>query len=193
MDARNPKQKQAKIRLFRLDLVGKYYKQGYSYRKILALLEENHNIIIKSANTIKLDVQLLLKEWQESRIAETDKMVAIEIQKIYEINQELWSSWEKSKLDHTLKTSKQKMKTIPLGDNGEMGLTPEFREDTRKDEINYGDPRYMQLIQNNWIEYRKLLGLYAPEKQQVDVTKTDLNKLNEAEQKFLAEMALKMG
>lgn len=140
-------------------IVADLYKKGYSIRKIAAAVQEDFGLDKPpSTRTILKDVNSLLAEWKETRIGDTDLAVQLELERIDQAVSELWEAWEKSKQDQKLKSHKQKGKQIG------KGITPTEVEKTEKEEINYGDVRYITEIRHQLSERRKLLGLYQPDK-----------------------------
>lgn len=163
------KKRQAeKRRLQRLEIISPLFKRGYSYRQIqkevMARLElENYSL-----PTVKADIDFLLKEWQEFRITNVDANIQLELQRIDNIVREAWGAWEKSKEDY--KRIRQQQDRVPVGgdaggDGEEGDLSLVHASQTTENVVECGDPRYLDVINRQLQERRKLLGLYAPEKQ----------------------------
>lgn len=176
----------------RLDLVAKYFRRGYSHKAIIEFLAKNHGVIIRHENQIKEDIQDIIKEWQERRVKNADSLMIVEIEKITEINQELWHAWQRSKENAVLKNTKRKGAPIKAKDNSKVEIKQYYSEEGTKEEINFGDPRFMQLISENWKEYRKLLGLYSADKKSLDITNIDLSTISKDEMDMMAKLALKL-
>lgn len=153
------KAKQAKQE--RLELAGKLYKKGYSYRMIKKEVMEKLSLKTYSLGTIERDIKQLLTEWRNARIEDIDHVMQLELERIDECIRELWDQWEKSKTDHNLKSQKEK------GNKKKGETTISEIERSVKEEICLGDPRYIAEIRAQLVERRKLLGLYAPEKREV--------------------------
>jgi hypothetical protein len=179
----------------RLDLVGLYYRRGYTYRKMMEVLFEDHGILVKNINTITRDVATLLKEWQFNRIQNTDELITVELQRINLNISEAWIAWTKSKENQILKNTKTKGSPVKHkeGEDSLEVMKPYYSEKGTKEEINYGDPRFLDIILKNQREYRLLLGLYATEKKSFDITTFDANKLTDEAQLLIAEAAIKLG
>jgi hypothetical protein len=102
--------------------------------------------------TIYKDVQVCLKQWRESILADVGELRAGELARINQIEQEAWAAWEKSK-----QIAEKKITGRKTGSH--EGTVAQLIQ-----EAQCGDPRYLQQVQ--WcIEKRcKLLGLDAPQK-----------------------------
>lgn len=154
----------------RLPIVADLYKKGYSTRAIRVEVIKRLDLKTYSLKTVWDDIQTLLKEWQNDRIKDTDQAVQLELSRIDDITREAWAAWDKSKKDQTVR--KMKRKGLPKvsdenGSNESNGITTLEIEQRTEEDINYGDPRYLDVINKQNIERRKLLGLYAPEKREL--------------------------
>lgn len=151
----------------RLDIIAGLYKRGYSYRAIREEVMSRLDLQTYSLRTVHKDVQLLLKEWRETRIDNFDHAVQLELERINELIKEAWAAWDKSKMDYDKIRAKQQ--GIPGGGDGEeAGEIVTVKMEQSKENIqSCGDPRYLEVIHKNLMERRKLLGLYAPEKRDV--------------------------
>ncbi len=153
----------------RLPLVLELYKKGYSMRQIRAEVMQRLGISSYSLGTVKKDVDGMLKEWRDERIRDTDSLVQIELSRIDDVTREAWDAWDKSKTDFEKKKSSQKG-VVADGDGEKDGdgdiVTTELQR--RVEEMRCcGDPRYLDIIDKQSKERRKILGLYAPEKQEI--------------------------
>ena len=156
------------IREARLEVVAELYKRGYSYRKIRTETMARMNLPAYSLSTVKTDVGILLKEWRESRLSDMDAALTLELARIDETIQELWSQWERSKTDYQQRTSKKKGTPNRNQDGVEQsGIRTHSIEETKTDKIMLGDVSYISEIRAQLAERRKLLGLYAPEKKDI--------------------------
>lgn len=159
------------MKLARLEIVGRMYKRGKSYRQIqaevMARLDLNHY----SLETVSRDIKTLLTEWRENRIADIDEAVQLELERINDAIQELWSQWEKSKEDGVRKSRRRRASKTG---NGQEGNAVEERSES--DIIGLGNPMYIAEIRQQDIERRKLLGLYAASK--TEITGKDGKALN---------------
>lgn len=159
------------MKLARLEIVGRMYKRGKSYRQIqaevMARLDLNHY----SLETVSRDIKTLLTEWRENRIADIDEAVQLELERINDAIQELWSQWEKSKEDVVRKSRRRRASKTSNGQDGNA-----VEERSESDIIGLGNPMYIAEIRQQDIERRKLLGLYAASK--TEITGKDGKDLN---------------
>jgi hypothetical protein len=163
MSAPQDRRKQ-QIRQARLEIVSELYKRGYSLRKITAEVKRRLNIPKLAVSTTYNDVQTLLKEWRESRIANIDQALQLELERIDDTTAELWEQWDKSKTE-TQKTTTTRSGRIK--GKGNAGIETDAVSESRTKVGGLGNPAYIAEIRQQLIERRKLLGLYAPEARQV--------------------------
>lgn len=163
--------KRDKKKQARLEIVGKLYKRGYNYRQIQAEVMARLDLESYSLSTVSHDVKTLLDEWRESRIADVDEAVQLELERIDEAVTELWGQWEKSKEDGVKRTRK---KRASKGDDDGGGRACEERFES--EEIRFGNPAYIAEIRQQLMERRRLLGLYSPDKQEVKVNTPTVNR-----------------
>jgi hypothetical protein len=145
-------------------IVADCYKRGLSISKTCqVVMGEMGMDKVPSKKTIFNDRLALMKEWKEERLSDMDDLITLELARIDEAIVELWEAWKKSKTDHKSKFSKQKGE---LADKAKPGEKPKvnYVEQGQKEEINFGDPRYISEIRAQLQERRKLLGMYAPDK-----------------------------
>lgn len=163
MSAPQDRRKQ-QIRQARLEIVSELYKRGYSLRKITEEVKRRLNIPKLAVSTTYNDVQTLLKEWRESRIANIDQALQLELERIDDTTAELWEQWDKSKTE-TQKTTTTRSGRIK--GKGNAGIETDAVSESRTKVGGLGNPAYIAEIRQQLIERRKLLGLYAPEARQV--------------------------
>ena len=159
--------KRRQLKLSRLEIVAGLYKRGYSIRKIQSEVMKRLGLETYSTATVNRDIQTLLKEWRESRLADMDLALQLELERIDETCRELWEQWEKSKTDYTKTTRKQK--GTPKHDN-KTGQTSNktYRIERTETEVTcLGDPSYIAEIRQQLAERRKLLGMYAPDRREI--------------------------
>lgn len=163
-------QRQNQIKTARLEIVAQLYKRGYSIRAIRAEVMRRLDLATYSTQTVHKDVQTLLKEWRESRLEDMDDALQLELTRIDDTVQELWEQWEKSKEDYTRTQRKRKGAPARSGnqDNSSDGGIRTFSvEEKTQQVIMLGNPAYIAEIRQQLAERRKLLGLYAPEKRDI--------------------------
>lgn len=161
----NPRMRQYRqMQEARLPIVAELYKHGYTYREIREEVMARLGLSSYSSRTISKDIKRLLAEWREQRLTDTDELMQKELAVIDDIIKEAWIAWNKSKTDKTQRSARQK--GVPgEGGSGEEVITMSMEQST-KELICYGDPRYLDVIDKQAKERRKLLGLYAPEKKE---------------------------
>lgn len=153
--------------ILRQEIVSQLFKRGYSYTEIRREVMTRLNLASYSLSTVCKDVNTLLGEWRKFRIDNLDYALQLELQRIDDLIKEAWEAWEKSKTDGVEKTSKQR--GVPVADDeGEESVTTVSMEQTQKEVHPCGDPRYLELINKLLVERRKLLGLYPPEKRELE-------------------------
>ena len=148
----------------RLPIVAELYKHGYTYREIREEVMARLGLSSYSSRTIAKDIKRLLAEWREQRLTDTDELVQKELAVIDDIIKEAWIAWNKSKTDKTQRSAKQK--GVPGEEGNGTDVVTLQMEQATKELICYGDPRYLDVIDKQAKERRKLLGLYAPEKKE---------------------------
>lgn len=175
-----PHRSAKQIRQARLVIVGELYKRAYTFREIREEVMQREGLATYSLETVKKDVDYLLAEWRKTRIDDVDAAIQLELDAIDSQIKELWIAWDRSKTDQKLKSKKQS--GVAVKEKGGSVVTPEGQmqdaegksrviprsiEQTEKDEVNFGDPRYQDLINKLRMERRKLLGLYAADKSEL--------------------------
>lgn len=163
-------QRRNQFKAARLEIVAQLYKRGYSIRAIRAEVMRRLDLATYSTQTVHKDVQTLLKEWRESRLEDIDDALQLELTRIDETVRELWEQWEKSKEDYT--RTQRKRKGAPARSNqdnngNDSGIRTFSVEEKTQQVIMLGNPAYIAEIRQQLAERRKLLGLYAPEKRDI--------------------------
>lgn len=157
--------------IVRLDIIASLYKRGYSYREIREEVMARLDLQSYSLQTVHKDVNRMLEEWRKTRIENIDYALQLELQRIDDLVKEAWVAWDKSKTDYERKKAKQQgvPGIVDIDGTGESNsnIVTVKMEQQREEVICYGDPRYLEIIHKSLIERRKLLGLYAPEKKDI--------------------------
>ena len=159
--------KRQQVKLTRLGIVATLYKRGYSIRKIQSEVMKRLDLKTYSLATVHSDIQSLLEEWRENRIEDMDAALQLELERIDDTVRELWEQWEKSKTDYTKTARKQKGSPARDNETGQTSIRTYQTERTETEVIRLGDPSYISEIRMQLAERRKLLGLYAPEKKDI--------------------------
>ena len=161
--------KQKKIA--RLNIVSDLYKKGWSIRQIRAEVMARLDLPTLSTGTVKRDIDTLLEEWRDDRVKDTDALLELELARIDETCKELWEQWERSKEESEVKTTKRKGIPRQQGDGQQQPGGGQIHtlslEEKKVSQHGLGDPRYIAEIRAQLMERRRLLGLYAPEKQEI--------------------------
>lgn len=163
-------QRHNQFKTARLEIVSQLYKRGYSIRAIRTEVMRRLDLASYSTQTVHRDVQTLLKEWRESRLEDMDDALQLELTRIDDTVRELWEQWEKSKEDYT--RTQRKRKGAPARNNqdnngNDGGIRTFSVEEKTQQVIMLGNPAYISEIRQQLAERRKLLGLYAPEKRDI--------------------------
>lgn len=159
--------RQRQKKLARLEIVATLYKRGYSIRKIQSEVMARLDLKTYSVATVHSDIKSLLEEWRENRIEDMDAALQLELERIDDTVRELWEQWEKSKTDYTKTARKQKGSPTRDEQTGQTSISTYQTERTDTEVIRLGDPSYISEIRMQLAERRKLLGLYAPEKKDI--------------------------
>lgn len=159
--------KRQQVKLARLEIVATLYKRGYSVRKIQSEVMKRLDLKAYSLATVHSDIKGLLEEWRENRIEDMDAALQLELERIDDSVRELWEQWEKSKTDYTKTARKKKGSPSRDSETGQTSIRTYQTERTETEVIRLGDPSYISEIRMQLAERRKLLGLYAPEKKDI--------------------------
>jgi len=156
----------------RLEIVAQLYKRGYSIRSIRAEVMKRLDLPTYSTRTVHNDIGTLLDEWRDSRISDMNDALELELARIDDTVRELWEQWEKSKTDYTRTATTRKgapaNRRNSEGDGqNERPIQTYAVENKQEQVVRLGDPSYISEIRAQLAERRKLLGLYAPEKKDI--------------------------
>lgn len=164
-------QRRNQFKAARLEIVSQLYKRGYSVRAIRTEVMRRLDLKTYSTGTVHGDIKTLLAEWRESRLEDMDDALQLELTRIDDTVRELWEQWEKSKEDYTRTQRKRKGAPARSGNqdnnSGEGGIRTFSVEEKTQEVIGLGNPAYISEIRQQLAERRKLLGLYAPEKRDI--------------------------
>ena len=170
--------KKQHIKEGRMVIVAEMYKKGYSIKNIADEVKKRMNTTC-STRTVWKDIRTLLDEWREYRVEDMDERLQYELECINDNICELWQQWEKSKEDYI----KQHNKRIGVpSEEGNNEIKTIYREQNETSEVGLGDIRYIIEIRQQQMERRKLLGVYAPEKKEVNGDLSFTNLLMESGQ-----------
>lgn len=163
------------LKTIRRTVVAQLLKRGYTCREMAEEIKARLDLKTCSTATVFTDIKYLLEEWRKTSIMSTNEYVQLELQRIDDIIKEAWDAWDKSKLTYEKKRATQHgVPTNPNGGNGSGGDDNSIMmtgiQQSSELVSPSGDPRYLEIIHKATIERRKLLGLYQPERKNVDVT-----------------------
>ena len=162
--------KRRRIKEGRKVIVAELYKRGWSISRIAQEVRTRLNTTC-STRTIWNDINELLEEWRSVRIDDMDARLQLELERIDDAVRELWEQWDKSKEDYMRERNKRIGVPVPAGEGQGDGETPEImtvkRENNSENVVGLGNPAYIAEIRAQLAERRKLLGLYAPEKKDI--------------------------
>lgn len=150
MTARGPGSNRTPFqREYDLERMSALYLTGKTQREI-------GEIIGVTQQQVNYDLKKLRKRWQESMIANINEVKNRELARIDELERTYWEAWDASRGERrrTLVTKR--------GTGGDDRTRAQIIT-----EVSEGDPRFLQGVQ--WcVEQRcKIIGLYAPAKQEV--------------------------
>ncbi len=159
----NQRQRQAKIA--RLEIVSQMYLRQFTVRQIRAEVMRRLDLKTYSTATVQSDIKTILEELQQQRLDNAEYALQLEIERINMTCRELWEQWEKSKEDY-VRTMKKRKGVPQFGDEGGKSKTTSI-ETREQNVVGLGNVAYIAEIRQQLQEYRKLVGLYAPEKKEV--------------------------
>lgn len=117
-----------------------------------------------SQSRVSQIVSELQRDWLNSAMRDWDTLKSEELARINEVESEAWIAWRRSTAEYTEITEEvNETPTKQIGEDGKITIISMGLAKTRlKREMRYGDPRFLQII-NQCIERRcNLLGLDAP-------------------------------
>jgi transcriptional regulator with XRE-family HTH domain len=108
-----------------------------------------------SRQQVGFDIQTVQRRWRESTVINLDEAKQRELARIDELERTYWQAWEKSTGERT-KTKQEKTG----GDGGQAKASVEK-------ETLHGNPAFLTGVFNCVQERCRILGLYAPTKQEL--------------------------
>lgn len=145
--------------------VAELYSRGFPISDILEIINEQYPPEKRiSKRRIEADIQELTRKWQAESLRSISELRAEQLEKLRQVEQELWQAWEKSKEMREIITSE--LSTGGIEDAGAGGSRRKVQ--TRREQ-QVGDPRYLQGILEVVDRRTKLLGLNEPQKVQLSV------------------------
>lgn len=144
----------------RRNTLAEYLFQKYSIDKARELTQLKLELKTYSRSTAYLDYEALLEEWQKKRVGDMEGMIGAEIAEIEYTQSRLWQRIN----ERNGKRKKITTKGRPDGDAGKIKPLSGKMEDADDDT----EIRYIHEINELAKERRKLLGLYAAEKREIN-------------------------
>lgn len=142
-------------------LVERWHLSGKTVPTIIELLAGMRPYTL-SESQVYADINRLRARWREEAIVERTTAMGEVLRSLRRQEEELWAAWERSKEGVTRTTLSKSAR--PAGTEG--GSATEREVKTGVKESSAGDSTYMRLILDIQQERAKLLGLYAPVKQE---------------------------
>jgi hypothetical protein len=143
-------------------LVERWHLSGKTVPTIIELLASQRPYTL-SESQVYADINRLRARWREEAIVERTTAMGEVLRGLRRQEEELWAAWERSKEGVTRTTLSKSVKPA----KSEDGATATDREvKTGVKESSAGDATFMRLILDIQQERAKLLGLYAPVKQE---------------------------
>lgn len=143
--------KRRKMELRRQEIAGLYKKGITNQAKIGEMLGITRVTVWK-------DLKVLNERWKESALIDLDAAKGQLLDELNDLKRNYWEAWEQSR-------EEAKTKTLKAKSDNKGNPTPDTQ--TVKTEEQCGDPRYLQGIEKCLQETAKILGLYAPVKQDI--------------------------
>jgi hypothetical protein len=141
-------------------VIAALYVRGWSMTRIHRDSQSDHVklglSIPMSLVEVSRSIRLIRQTWVESSIFDFDQRMAVELEKLDELEAAAWSSWEKSKEDAQF--TKREIQTED-GTGRPRPLSTVIRTETRA-----GDPRWAEIIIKIIERRHRLLGLDAPDR-----------------------------
>lgn len=128
---------------------------------------------------VSYDLKVIQRRWQEKTVTDLDAAKQKELTRIDELEREHWQAWERSKEEKTKSRQEANGKTK----DGKTNVTKVVAE---KEQM-LGNPAFLAGVQWCISERCKLLGLYAPAKNDNLNFDVDLSKLSDAQLERIAK------
>lgn len=136
--------------------------QDFTYREISAIIERETGRSI-SPRQVGYDIQHVRDSWKEMRLDNYQRYINEELTRLDSMEMELWNSWRKSQKGFE-REKVEKVINDTIDENPEASTDLIVKRVVTTTETGAGDTKYLQLILDVQKERRKLLGLYAPAK-----------------------------
>ena len=139
--------------------------QGYTHQQIADAVFESTGTRL-SRKTIGSDIVVIRRQWLEKQQDKYNFLINRELARMDMVEGEAWQAWKNSCAPLEQKTIEEIAKAVD--DDFELIVD---RVVTMTRDKNVGDPRFLNTVLEIQKERRRLLGLYAPSKLGLDITK----------------------
>ena len=153
------RRKREREREQRLEIIAPLWRKNWTYAEIRKEVMRRLGKEAYSVGTVCKDVKVLIAQWREQRLNDTEEKITTELARLDQVIREAWEMWEKSKQDYNRKSQSQT--GIPVeGENGQQ-LTIKSIQAMMWDaeQRGCGDPRYLDVILKALNQRCKLMGL----------------------------------
>lgn len=153
------RRKRERDREQRLEIIAPLWRKNWTYAEIRKEVMRRLGKEAYSVGTVCKDVKVLIAQWREQRLNDTEEKITTELARLDQVIREAWEMWEKSKQDYNRKSQSQT--GIPVeGENGQQ-LTIKSIQAMMWDaeQRGCGDPRYLDVILKALNQRCKLMGL----------------------------------
>lgn len=165
-ESRAPKRGKMQIQIDRA-LTTDMLLQGYTHQQIADAIYEKTGTKL-TRKTITNDIRIIRKQWMERQQDQYGFLVNRELSRMDMVEGEAWKAWKASCAPLEQKTIEEISKEV----DGDLELVVErVVTMTRDNGLGVGDPRFLNTVMEIQKERRRLLGLYAPSKLGLDITK----------------------
>lgn len=150
--------------------VAEMYLRAETQEAIAVAISENYPSFGITRQQIGYDIKKLIKRWLKSQLINIDEAKARELAKVDRLEREYWDAWERSKEDKETVTKEKIERVAAQPEDDKAGRADDKAGRAKvqmRSEGQVGNPAFLSGLQ--WcIERRcKLLGLDAPQKQEI--------------------------
>lgn len=142
-----------------MEIIAPLWRKNWTYAEIRKEVMRRLGKEAYSVGTVCKDVKVLIAQWREQRLNDTEEKITTELARLDQVIREAWEMWEKSKQDYNRKSQSQT--GVPV--EGEKGqpLTIKSIQAMMWDaeQRGCGDPRYLDVILKALNQRCKLMGL----------------------------------
>lgn len=137
--------------------------QDFSYKEIARIIEKETGRSI-SYRQVGYDLKHVRDQWKDQRLDNYEKHIHEELARLDSLEMELWNSWRRSQEGSETKRVEEVVREVMDDEGDDVDLEMIVAKVVTTTNKSPGDTKYLQLIIQVQQERRKLLGLYAPAK-----------------------------